>query len=107
MTDMCSAMRPSSTRPDEPFAGWRVRTRIAGVTDMAQALSKLTVTKTIDEHFLLHLEDEDGQTMEVEATYEQLDVIIESIEEQLESLDDPDEIDAEEIDVADTDKDDD
>lgn len=51
---------------------------------MAQALAQFTITRTPDDQFLIHIEDEDGQTLELEATYDQLDVIAEAIEEHLE-----------------------
>lgn len=50
---------------------------------MAKALSRFTITMA-DDGYMLHIEDEDGETLEISATYEQLDLIAEAIEEQLE-----------------------
>lgn len=52
---------------------------------MAQSLARFAVTKTADESFLLHIEDDSGETLELEATYDQLDLIMEAIDEQLEA----------------------
>ena len=61
---------------------------------MAMTLAQFTINKTPDDQFLIHIEDEDGQTLEFEASYEQLDLIAEAIEEHLEGdLDDPDALD--------------
>lgn len=63
---------------------------------MAMTLAQFTITKTPDDQFLIHIEDEDGQTLEFEASYDQLDLIQEAIEEHLEGdLDDPDALDDE------------
>jgi hypothetical protein len=63
-------------------------------------LSSFTITKAPDDVFTLHIEDDDGQTLEFEATYEQLDLIQEALEEHLEEegedhdlVDDDDDID--------------
>jgi hypothetical protein len=63
---------------------------------MAKALSRFTIERAGDE-FMLHIEDEDGDTLELTASFEQLDLISESLEEHLAfDIDDPDEIDDEE-----------
>lgn len=63
---------------------------------MAQLLAQFSITKSADESFMLHIEDEAGTTIELEATYDQLDLIAESIEEHLENdLEDPDLVDDE------------
>ncbi|WBY07000.1 hypothetical protein PIB19_16290 [Sphingomonas sp. 7/4-4] len=41
-----------------------------------------------DGDYTLHLEDDDGETLEFTAGYEQLDLIVEAIEEQLETGED-------------------
>lgn len=61
---------------------------------MARILSQFTITPDSDGDYTLHLEDEDGETIEMTASYEQLDLIVESIEEVL----DMDEEDALEVD---------
>lgn len=50
---------------------------------MARILSQFTITPDSDGDYTLHLEDEDGETIEMTASYEQLDLIVESIEEVL------------------------
>jgi hypothetical protein len=63
---------------------------------MAKALSRFTIERDGDE-FILHIEDEDGDTLELTASFEQLDLISESLEEHLAfDVDDPDEVDEEE-----------
>lgn len=64
-------------------------------------LNSFTITKSPDDVYTLHVEDEDGQTLEFEATYEQLDLIQEALEEHLEEdvedhelVDDDDDVDA-------------
>ena len=57
---------------------------------MAKALSRFTI-ELAGEGYSLHIEDEDGETLELTATPEQLDLIAEAIEEHLdEDLDDVD-----------------
>ncbi len=48
------------------------------------ALNSFTITKSPDDVYTITIEDDDGQTLEFEATYEQLDLIQESLEEHLE-----------------------
>ncbi|URW76695.1 hypothetical protein M9980_05675 [Sphingomonas donggukensis] len=65
---------------------------------MAKTLGQFSITAEAD-GYLLHLEDEDGETVEYEATLEQLDLISEAIEEQLE-MEDADDLDMEDEDEA-------
>jgi hypothetical protein len=58
---------------------------------MAKVLGQFSITSEAD-GYVLHLEDEDGETMEFTATLEQLDEITEAIEDQLEMADDADEL---------------
>ena len=58
---------------------------------MAKTLSRFTIEAQDDEQFLLRIEDSEGGNLELIATYEQLDLIAESIEEHLdEDFDDAD-----------------
>ena len=50
---------------------------------MARTLAQFTITPDGDGDYTLHLEDDDGETIEFTAGYEQLDLIVEAIEEQL------------------------
>lgn len=50
---------------------------------MAKTLGQFSITREAD-GYILHMEDEDGETVEYNATFEQLDIISEAIEEQLE-----------------------
>mgnify|MGYP004554578939 CR=1 FL=1 len=52
---------------------------------MAKTLSQFTITPDGNGDYLLNLEDEDGDSVELVASYEQLDLIIEAVEEQLDS----------------------
>lgn len=61
---------------------------------MAKTLAQFTITADAEGEYILHIEDEDGDTAEFTASYEQLDLIVEAIEEQLDS----DEDDALEVD---------
>lgn len=58
---------------------------------MAKTLGQFSITSEAD-GYVLHLEDEDGETVEYSATLEQLDEITEAIEDQLEMEDDADEL---------------
>lgn len=49
---------------------------------MAKQLQHFTIVPSA-EGYILQLEDEDGETVELIATYDQLDVIAEAIDEQL------------------------
>jgi hypothetical protein len=62
-----------------------------GDNDMAKALARFTIEPD-GEGYTLHIEDEDGDTLELTATAEQLDLIAEALDDQLEE--DVDEIDA-------------
>ena len=63
---------------------------------MAKALSRFTIERDGDD-YLIHIEDEDGDTLELTASFEQLDLISESLEEHLAfDSDDPDLLDEEE-----------
>ncbi|HEV2569015.1 hypothetical protein [Sphingomonas sp.] len=62
---------------------------------MAKALSRFTIARAGDE-YILNIEDEDGDTLELTASFEQLDLISESLEEHLAfDIDDPDALDDE------------
>lgn len=63
---------------------------------MAKALSRFTIERDGDD-YLLNIEDEDGDTLTLAASFEQLDLISESLEEHLAfDDDDPDVVDGEE-----------
>ena len=49
---------------------------------MAKTLSQFTISSE-GEAYMLHIETDDGATLDVNATYEQLDLISEAIEERL------------------------
>lgn len=49
---------------------------------MAKALASFTASPTGD-GYLLMIEDEDGDTFELTATFEQLDLIAEAVDQQL------------------------
>jgi hypothetical protein len=57
---------------------------------MARTLAHFTITESGDD-YLLHIEDDAGETVELTATYDQLDVIVEAIDAHLDE-------DAEEMD---------
>ena len=57
---------------------------------MAKTLSKFTITESGDD-YMLHIEDDAGETIEFVATYDQLDLLVEAIDEHLDE-------DAEEMD---------
>lgn len=52
---------------------------------MAKTLAQFTITPDAEGDYTLHLEDEDGETLEFTASYEQLDLMVEAIEEQLDN----------------------
>jgi hypothetical protein len=63
---------------------------------MAKALSRFTIERGGDD-YIIHIEDEDGDTVELTASFEQLDLISESLEEHLAfDADDPDLLDEDE-----------
>jgi hypothetical protein len=49
---------------------------------MAKTLSQFTISSE-GEGYILHVETDDGETLDVSATYEQLDLISEAIDERL------------------------
>lgn len=49
---------------------------------MPRSLAGFTVTRT-GEDYVIALEDEDGETLEFSATYDQLDLIADAIDQQL------------------------
>lgn len=49
---------------------------------MSKILAQFTISRSAD-GYILHLEDEDGDTADFIATYEQLDLISEAVEDQL------------------------
>ncbi len=57
---------------------------------MARKLTQFTITES-GEDYLLHIEDDAGETIEFTATYDQLDVLVEAIDQHLDA-------DAEEMD---------
>lgn len=61
---------------------------------MARILSQFTITPDSDGDYTLHLEDEEGETIELSASYEQLDLIVEAIEDVLD-MDEDDVIEVE------------
>lgn len=71
---------------------------------MAKVLTHFSITQEA-EGYLLHLEDEDGDEIEMSASYEQLDLIVEAIGEQLDS-DEEDALAVDEEDADETDDDD-
>jgi hypothetical protein len=52
---------------------------------MAKTLAQFTIARTTSGDYLLSFESDDGETVEIEASYEQLDLIVETIEERLDS----------------------
>lgn len=66
---------------------------------MAKVLTHFSISQEPD-GYMLHLEDEDGDEIEMSATFEQLDLIVEAINEQLDN-------DEEDALTADDDEDDD
>lgn len=51
---------------------------------MPKTLSHLSIS-TVGEDYVLHIATDDGETIDVNATYEQLDLIGEAIDEQLDA----------------------
>lgn len=62
---------------------------------MARTLSSFSIAADGSGDYLLNIEDEDGETIELTATYEQLDMLGEAIEEALDD-DEDDSLGAEE-----------
>jgi hypothetical protein len=66
------------------------------------ALNSFSITKSPDDVYTITIEDDDGQTLEFEATYEQLDLIQEAVEEHLEEdVDDHELVDDDDADEVD------
>ncbi len=62
---------------------------------MARTLSSFSIAADGSGDYLLSIEDEDGETIELTATYEQLDMLGEAIEDSLDE-DEEDSLDADE-----------
>lgn len=62
---------------------------------MARTLSSFSIAADGSGDYLLSIEDDDGETIELTATYEQLDMLGEAIEDALEE-DEDDPLDADE-----------
>jgi hypothetical protein len=56
-----------------------------GVETMARTLSQFTITPNGEGDYVLSLEDDDGETLDFTASYEQLDLIVEAIEDLLDT----------------------
>ncbi len=67
---------------------------------MARLLSRFTITED-GENYLLSIEDDGGDTLELSATYEQLDVIAEALIEHLDADEDELEVDDDELEEVD------
>lgn len=52
---------------------------------MARLLSQFTIARSADGDYLLTIETDDGETIEFEASYEQIDLMVEALDEQLNS----------------------
>jgi hypothetical protein len=50
--------------------------------DMARTLANFTITESGD-NYLLHIEDDAAETIELTATYDQLDLLVEAIDQHL------------------------
>jgi hypothetical protein len=71
----------------------------------AKALTKFTVTQSGDDAYALHIESEGGETLELTATAEQLDLIAETVDTLLaEQGDAADEVDGGDDDELDDDE---
>ena len=67
---------------------------------MAKGLSRFTIEREGDD-YLLNIEDEDGDTLALTASFEQLDLISEALEEHLAfDAEDPDLVDEDEEEEA-------
>jgi hypothetical protein len=56
--------------------------------DMARTLAQFTITPDGQGDYVLSLEDDDGETLDFTASYEQLDLITEAIDEVLDTDED-------------------
>jgi len=63
---------------------------------MARTLERFTITED-GEDYLLHIEDDSGETLEISANYEQLDIIAEALIEHLDADDEELEVDDDEV----------
>lgn len=52
---------------------------------MARTLAQFTITTDAQGDYTLSFEDEEGETMELTASYEQLDLVVEAIEDHLDT----------------------
>jgi hypothetical protein len=52
---------------------------------MAKTLAQFTITADGNGDYLLNLEDEDGEAVDITATFEQLDLMVEALQEQLDN----------------------
>lgn len=52
---------------------------------MAKSLSQFAISPSGEGEYTLHLEDEDGESIEFVASFEQLDLIVEAVQEQLDA----------------------
>ncbi|RYY46368.1 MAG: hypothetical protein EOP59_02920 [Sphingomonadales bacterium] len=52
---------------------------------MARTLSQFTITPNGEGDYVLSLEDDEGETLDFTASYEQLDLVVEAIEELLDT----------------------
>ena len=68
---------------------------------MAHTLAHVTVTRTAADSFMIAIDDDAGTTTEFEATYDQLDQIVEAIDEQMSVDADDDLVDDEEAETDD------
>ncbi|MEI9927732.1 MAG: hypothetical protein WDN44_08545 [Sphingomonas sp.] len=55
---------------------------------MARTLAQFSISPDSNGDYTLHLEDEDGETIDFTASFDQLDLITEAIDEQLDSDED-------------------
>lgn len=52
---------------------------------MARTLTHFAITPSGDGDYVLNLEDDEGEAVEMIASFEQLDLIVEAVQEQLDS----------------------
>lgn len=52
---------------------------------MTKTLSQFSIIPNGSGEYVLNLEDEDGESIEFVATYEQLDLVVEAVQEQLDA----------------------
>jgi hypothetical protein len=73
---------PRAGEQAHPFPPMRVGWRVSMEVNMAKTLSQFTISPE-GENYVLHVETDDGETLDISATYEQLDLISEAIDERL------------------------